>query len=112
MGPENRQSPRWKGTVRKKTKPLGNIGPRRKRRKRNGRRGRETEEVSRGKLRAKTRRRETSMHLDSTKLTTLTSVDEVNLHTPTNSEGIPPSTHYNSDDDLLDYNDFVSETTS
>ena len=40
--------------------------------------------------------------LDSTKLTTLTSVDEGNLHTPTTSEGIPPSTHYNSDDDLLD----------
>jgi hypothetical protein len=50
--------------------------------------------------------------LDSTKLTTLTSVDESNLNTPTNSEGTPSSTHYNSDDDLLDYNDFVSETAS
>jgi hypothetical protein len=50
--------------------------------------------------------------LDSTKLTTLTSVDEGNLNTPTNSEGIPSSTLYNSDDDLLDYNDFVSETAS
>jgi hypothetical protein len=50
--------------------------------------------------------------LDSTKLTTLTSVNEDKPHTPNNSEGIPPSTHYDLDDDLLDYNDFVSETTS
>ncbi len=50
--------------------------------------------------------------LDSIKLTTLTSVDEDNLNTPSNSEGIPSSTHYNTDDDLLDYNDFVSETAS
>jgi hypothetical protein len=50
--------------------------------------------------------------LDSTKLTTLTSVDEGNLYTPTTSEGIPSSIHYNSDDDLRDYNGFESETNS
>jgi len=50
--------------------------------------------------------------LDSTKLTILTSVNEDKPHTPNNSEGIPPSTLYDSEDDLLDYNDFVSETTS
>ena len=46
--------------------------------------------------------------LDSTKLTTLTSVDEGTPHTSFTSEEIPSSTHYNSDDDLLDYNDLVS----
>ncbi len=51
--------------------------------------------------------------LDSTKkLTTLTSVNEDKPHTPNNLEGIPPSTLYDSEDDLLDYNNFVSETTS
>ena len=39
--------------------------------------------------------------LDSTKLTTLTSVNEDKPHTPNNSEGIPPSTLYDSEDDLL-----------
>jgi hypothetical protein len=50
--------------------------------------------------------------LDSTKLTTLTSVDKGTLHTSFTSEEIPSSTHYNSDDDLLDFNDFESETAS
>ncbi len=50
--------------------------------------------------------------LDTTKLTTLTSADEGTLHTSFTSEEIPTSAHYNSDDDLLDFNDFESETAS
>jgi hypothetical protein len=96
LGPERRQGPRWKGTVKKKTRPLGTIGLRRKRRRRNGRRGRKRGEVSRGKLRAEGEDKEAQdkhegILIDSTKLTTLTSVDEGNLHTPTTSEGIPSS---------------------
>jgi hypothetical protein len=61
--------------------------------------------------------------LDHTKLTTLTSADE-DTHTSSTSEGIPSSPHYISplglqnnevsldDDDLLDFNDFTSETAS
>jgi hypothetical protein len=61
--------------------------------------------------------------LDHTKLTTLTSADE-ETHTASTSEGIPSSPHYISplglqnsevnldDDDLLNFNDFSSETTS
>jgi hypothetical protein len=50
--------------------------------------------------------------LDSTKLTTLTSVDEGTLHISFTSEEIPISSHYNSDDNLRDFNDFESETAS
>ena len=61
--------------------------------------------------------------LDHTKLTTLTSADE-DTHTSSTSEGIPFSPHYISrlelqnnevnldDDELLDFNDFTSETAS
>ena len=61
--------------------------------------------------------------LDHTKLTTLTSADE-DTHTSSTSEGIPSSPHYISplglqnsevnldNDDLLDFNDFSSETAS
>jgi hypothetical protein len=61
--------------------------------------------------------------LDHTKLTALTSADE-DKHTSSTSEGIPSSPHYISrlglqtsednldDDDLLDFNDFTSETAS
>jgi hypothetical protein len=61
--------------------------------------------------------------LDHTKLTALTSADEDKHISPT-SEGIPSSPHYISrlglqtsednldDDDLLDFNDFTSETAS
>jgi hypothetical protein len=46
--------------------------------------------------------------LDSTKLTTLTSADEGTLHTSFTSEETLSSLHYNSDDDLPDFNDFES----
>ncbi len=89
--------------TKKKEKKKGREKKKRERRSVSGEAGSEDQEAQ--------DKHETTL-LDSTKLTSLTSVNEDKPHTPNNSEGIPPSTHYDSDDDLLDYNDFVSETTS
>ncbi len=106
--------------VTKKTKPetLRDYWTKKKEKKKEReKRRRERRSVS-GEAESEDMRHKTSMKaacltpLSSPLATTLTSVDEGTLHTSTTSEGIPSSTHYNSDDDLLDFNDFESEATS
>jgi hypothetical protein len=115
LGPERRQGPRCKGDSQEEDETLRNYWTKKKEKKKEREKKRRERRSVSGEHESEDNeaqdKHESSL-LDSTKLTILTSVDEGTLHTSTTSEGILSSIHYNSDDDLLDFNDFESETAS
>ncbi len=98
MVPERRQGPRWKGTVRKQEdETLRNYWTKKKEKKKEREKKRRERRSVSGEAKSEDNEAKDKHEgnlLDSTKLTTLTSVDEGILHTSSTSEEMPSSSHY------------------